>query len=155
MTAIVLVCLHLTIGQCMFESATVLLSRLLITFGSNYFFTNSDIIYNIVFHIVPPSIENKHEFPSPVHRSRRPTSLSLSYPHRHLCWNHLPPPFQECIRPQVGCCVINEVNIVLASSLSSSLWALFPLSLSLKSPPPPFQECIQPQPQVILSSYIT
>ena len=29
------------------------------------------------------------------------------------------PSFQECIQPHVGCCVINEVDVVLASSLSS------------------------------------
>ena len=47
--------------------------------------------------------------------------------------NSPPPPFQECIQPQVDCCVTNEVNVVLESSLTLSLWLLLPSSLSSKS----------------------
>ena len=45
------------------------------------------------------------------------------------------PPFQECIRPQVGCYVKNEVDVVLALSLTSSLWSLLPSLSPSKSPP--------------------
>ena len=60
--------------------------------------------------LIPPLIENKHKSPSPIHHSRRPTSMLLNFP-RCRCCCHL-----VAVRSRSQCllsCIVIRLIVVL------------------------------------------
>ena len=90
------------------------------------------IILIVGFNIDPLSIKNKHESPSSLHRSRRPTSPSLYFTRRRCCLLFVVISRRQCL---LSCIVIRLIVVLNIDPPLDRKQTQIPLSYSSQQTP--------------------